>query len=143
MMRIAHRPVRNAVVVVLLSLCGASRVAAQAIDLSRRAVSARSHDPDSTLVIADAHYSVADVTHARVPVLTNQCRGARIGFALVGAATGAFFGYAVSKIPDGGTPSGTRKMTAGGAVVGLLLGLVQPCPHRPRGSAQDITAPPA
>ncbi|CAN5376589.1 hypothetical protein BH09GEM1_BH09GEM1_05220 [soil metagenome] len=133
---IAYRPVRSAAVAVLLSLCGAPRAVAQAIDLSRRAVSYRSSNHDSTLVLAHSLYSVADVPRPRSPELTQQCsEAARIATAFIYAASGALFGYTVSKIPDGGTRSGTRIMTSGGAVVGMFIGLARPLctltPQRP------------
>jgi hypothetical protein len=103
MICIAYRPARSAAVAVLLSLCGAPHAVAQAIDLSRRAVSDRSYNHDSTLVLAHSQYRVADVTRPRSPELTQQCsEAARIGSAFISAASEALFGYMVSKIPDGG-----------------------------------------
>ena len=136
MTRIAYRAARSAAVVLLFSLCGAPRAVAQAIDLSRRAVSDRSYNHDSTLVLPHSQYSVADVTRPRSPELTQHCsEAARIVSGFISAASGALFGYMVSKFPDGGTRSGTRIMTSGGAVVGMFIGLARPLcsltPQRP------------
>ena len=145
MTRIVYRPARSAAVVMLLSLCSAPRAVAQAIDLSRRAVSDRSYLHDSTLVLPHSQYSVADLTRPRPSELTQQCSAAeRIASAIISPAAGALFGYMVSKIPDGGTRSITRIMTSGGAVAGLFIGLARPnCSVRPQRSAEGITPPAA
>jgi hypothetical protein len=140
---IAFRPVRSAAVAVLLSLCGAPRAVAQALDLSRLAVSDRSYNHDTTLVLGHSQYSVADVTRASPPERTQQCSEvARIATGFIYAASGALFGYWVSKIPDGGTRSGTRIITSGGAVVGMVYGLARPlCTLTPQRPAEGITPP--